>query len=108
MNIFSVFQIQSNDLQLWLQLLEAGTANLFVAVIDNVVSLSAEDASGLIFSENDSIFSSEDLKGIFNIYVKGSADLNGQNNSSKLVNFADYSGGFHIKLLLWGGNLFVT
>ncbi len=82
-------------LKLVLDLLETlGTDSLTVKEND-IVGISAENAGGRILLKNDSFIVDKDFNGILYVDIKRTADLDGEHDSSELINAAYYSGRFH-------------
>lgn len=71
------------------ELCEAGTANVFAFVVDYVACVVAENASRLIFFEQDVIVVNKDLDRIFFVEVKCTSQLDRQNDSAQVVNSSD-------------------
>ena len=85
-------------LKLVLDLFETVLTDSLSVEENDVVSVAAEDAGGNVLLKNDSFVINKDLDGILDADVKRTADLDGKNYSSELVNAAYYSGRFHLKI----------
>jgi spore coat polysaccharide biosynthesis predicted glycosyltransferase SpsG len=81
-----------------LDLFETVLADSLAVEEDDIVRIAAEDAGGGVLLKNDSFVINKDLNGILDADVKRTADLNGKNYSSELVDTAYYSGRFHFKI----------
>jgi hypothetical protein len=69
-----------------------------LAVEENdIVRISAENASGRILLKYDSLVVDKNFDGVFYVDIKRTADLDGKHDSAKLVNTAYYSGRLHLK-----------
>jgi hypothetical protein len=78
--------------ELVLKLLKTRRADTLIAEINNVVSIVAEDARGLIFLENDFVLVGKYLKGVLFVYIHCLADAYGKHDSAKLIYFSYNTG----------------
>ena len=60
-------------------------ADVFAFKIDNIVCAVAEDASRLVFVENNLISIYKNFQGVFYINSQGTAQLNGQDNAAQFI-----------------------
>ena len=81
--------------ELCLDLLEAVGTDTLVIEINNVVSVSAKNAGGLILFKDYLIIVGKYLNGVLDINVHYFSDLNGENYSSELVDLSYDSCRFH-------------
>jgi hypothetical protein len=88
----------SKLLKLVFDLFKAVLADSLAVEENDIVRVAAEDAGGGVLLKNDSFVINKDLNGILDADVKRTADLNGKNYSSELVDAAYYSGRFHLKI----------
>jgi ATP-dependent protease ClpP protease subunit len=84
----------------FLDLADAGLADLLSLKEGNVRRVAAENACGLIFSENDLVAVGEDLYRVFFADLHHFADLDGKHDSSKVVHLSYYTCRFHYLFLL--------
>ena len=85
--------------ELSLKFFNTSCANAFAVEINDIVSVVAENASGLILLQNDLIAVCKDLDSISLLDVQDFSDLDRKHDSSQLVNLTYYTGRFH-KILL--------
>ena len=67
------------------QFLQTLAADVFAFKIDNIVCAVAEDASRLVFVENNLISIYKNFQGVFYINSQGTAQLNGQDNAAQFI-----------------------
>lgn len=83
------------------KLFKAGAADAFVLVHNYIISVSAENAAGLVLLQYNSVFFNENFNGIFRSEVEALSGFYRQNNSSEFVNFSYYTkGSFFISPLI--------
>jgi hypothetical protein len=83
-------------------LFDALAADTLIVEIDDIISVAAEFAGGVIFLEDDTAaVVGENFNGVFDLDVHGIAQGFGKHDAAKLVDSAYYSGGSHSKSLLF-------
>jgi hypothetical protein len=78
------------------QIANTGVANMLTFVQRQLMACTAEDAGSLILLQNNLVVLRKDLQFIPLGYVQHPAQLNGQDNSTQLVNFSNNTCGFHM------------
>ena len=81
--------------ELVLDLIEAIGADAFAVEEDDIVSVVAENAGGVIFLQNDAVVVGEDLDRVLYFNIHCFADLDGEDDSAQLVDLSDHSRRFH-------------
>ena len=90
-----MFNINSD---LFNKALYTALADKLALVFNEVLCLAAEDAVGLMLLEDDAVALYIDFNGVLFGQIEGSSHFNGQNDSSKLVELTNDTGGFHMFL----------
>lgn len=78
-----------------LEVLDALGADVLSLVAYDTLCAVAEDACGMILVENDVVTLNKDFQRITLGNIKSTAQLDGKDNASELVNFSYNSGRFH-------------
>lgn len=76
-------------------MLDAIRANVLSLIAYDTLCAVAEDAGGMILVENDVVTLNKDFQRITLGNIKSTAQFNGKDDASKLVNFSYNSGRFH-------------
>lgn len=71
---------------------DAMFADVFAFEFDDAVGAAAENTSGLVFFEHNGVFVNINFKGVFFFDVEGSSKFDGQDDSSKLIDFSNNAG----------------
>jgi hypothetical protein len=79
----------------FLDLIQTVCADAFAVKENDVVSIVAENACGMILLKDDTVVVGENFDGVLNLDIHCFSDFNRENDSAQLVYFSDHSGGFH-------------
>ena len=79
-----------------LDLLEAGGADVLAFIIDNFLGIGAENAGRLMLFEDDHVAFCVDFDRISFCNIKSAAKFDRYYDSSEVVKFSDYTGGFQV------------
>ena len=82
--------------ELLLHLFNARGANTLAVEINDIVNVVAENAGRLILLQDDAVVVGKDFNGVLLLDVQNFADLDGEDDSSQLVDLANHSGRFHV------------
>ena len=80
---------QKNQSELLLDLCKTIWANTLTVVINDIVSIGAENARGLVLLENDSVAVNKYFKRILLVDIQILSDAHGKNDSTQLVDLSN-------------------
>ena len=77
---------------------DAVGANVLALVVDDVFRVITEDAGRLILAQDDGLAIHEDLDAVFFLDAEGSSQLDGEHDTTQLVNLSNNACRLHSKM----------
>jgi len=93
--LFSFFVVRMISAQ-FLDLFKAGGADIFALIVDNILCIRAENTGRLVLFKDNHVAFGVNLDRISFCDIKSSAKFDRYYDSSEVIKFPDYTGGFQV------------